>query len=147
MKAIEELREEIDQLTSEVSEKNSQIRALEKEIRVRSEEEIKRYFHKYIKYKYRNTREGGYESYLFVTTAEEDCCGDGWLLAGFGFTTYINEQTGKRTFETIYPNYGGFLQLNDVTKDGYYVVEFISKEDFYNARNKILQELMSETYE
>ena len=32
-------------------------------------------------------------------------------------------------------------------KDGYYVVEFISKEDFYNARNKILQELMSETYE
>lgn len=145
MKTIEELREEIDQLTSEVSEKNLQIRALEKEIRVRTEDELKQYFHKYIKYKHHNTREGGYESYLFVTTAEEDCCGDGWLLAGFGFNTYINEQTGKRIFNTIYPNYG-YLELNEVT-NGYYVVEFISKEDFYNARNKILQELMSETYE
>lgn len=145
MKTIEELREEIDQLTSEVSEKNLQIRALEKEIRVRTEDELKQYFHKYIKYKHHNAREGGYESYLFVTTAEEDCCGDGWLLAGFGFNTYINEQTGKRIFNTIYPNYG-YLELNEVT-NGYYVVEFISKEDFYNARNKILQELMSETYE
>lgn len=145
MKTIEELREEIDQLTSEVSEKNSQIRALEKEILARTEEESKRYFYKYIKYKHRNSREGGYESYLFVTTAEEDCCGDGWILAGFGFNTYIHEQTGKRMYEVIYPNYGR-LHLNEVT-NGYYVVEFISKEDFYNARNKILQELMSETYE
>ena len=145
MKTIEELREEIDQLTSEVSEKNSQIRALEKEILARTEEESKRYFYKYIKYKHHNTREGGYESYLFVTTAEVDCCGDGWILAGFGFNTYIHEQTGKRMYEVIYPNYGR-LHLNDVT-NGYYVVEFISKEDFYNARNKILQELMSETYE
>ena len=146
MKTIEELREEIYQLTSEVSEKNSQIRAIEKEILARTAEIPKQYFHKYIKYKHRNTREGGYESYLFVTAAEEDCCGDGWLLVGFGFNTYINEQTGKRMFDAIHPNYGG-LQLNDVTKYNYYEVEFISKEDFYNARNKILQELMSETYE
>ena len=145
MKTIEELRKEIDQLTSEVSVKNSQIRALEKEILARTEEESKRYFYKYIKYKHHNAREGGYESYLFVTTAEEDCCGDGWILAGFGFNTYIHEQTGKRMYEVIYPNYGR-LHLNEVT-NGYYVVEFISKEDFYNARNKILQELMSETYE
>ena len=145
MKSIEELRKEIDQLTSEVSEKNSQIRALEKEILARTEEESKRYFYKYIKYKHHNTREGGYESYLYVTSAEEDCCGDGWILAGFGFNTYIHEQTGKRMYEAIYPNYGR-LHLNEVT-NGYYVVEFISKEDFYNARNKILQELMSETYE
>ena len=146
MKTIEELREEIYQLTSDVSEKNSQIRAIEKEILARTAEIPKQYFHKYIKYKHRNSREGGYESYLFVTAAEEDCCGDGWLLAGFGFNTYINEQTGKRTFETIHPNRGG-LQLNDVTKYDYYVVEFISKEDFYNARTKFLQELMSEIYE
>ena len=146
MKSIEELREEIDRLHAEVSAKYAEAQALEKEILARTSEEPKQYYHKYIKYKHRNDKEGGYESYLYVTSAEEDYCGDGWMLAGFGFNTYINEQTGKRKFDTICPNYGG-LRLKDVTEDHYYVLEVISKEEFYNTRNKILQELMSETYE
>lgn len=146
MKSIEELREEIDRLHEEASAKYTEAHALEKEILARTSEETKQYYHKYIKYKHRNAKEGGYESYLYVTSAEEDYCGDGWMLAGFGFNTYINEQTCKRKFETICPNYGG-LRLKDVTEDHYYVLEVISKEEFYNTRNKILQEIMSETYE
>ena len=146
MKSIEELREEIDRLHVEASEKYAEAHALEKEILARTSEEPKQYYHKYIKYKHRNAKEGGYESYLYVTSAEEDCCSDGLMLAGFGFKTYINEQTGKRMFDTICPNYGG-LRLKDVTEDHYYVLEVISKEEFYNTRNKILQEIMSETYE
>ena len=146
MKSIEELREEIDRLHEEASAKYTEAHALEKEILARTSEETTQYYRKYIKYKHRNAKEGGYESYLYVTSAEEDCCGDGWMLAGFGFNTYINEQTGNRKFETICPNYGG-LRLKDVTEDHYYVLEVISKEEFYNTRNKILQEIMSETYE
>lgn len=146
MKSIEEIRKEIDRLESEASAKYSEARALEKEMLARTEDEPKQYFHKYIKYKQRNAKEGGFESYLFVTTADEDCCGDGWMLEGFGFDTYIHKQTGKRKYETILPDRGG-LRLKDVTEDGYYVMEVISKEEFYNMRNKILREIMSETYE
>lgn len=146
MKSIEELRKEIDRLHAEASAKYSEAHALEKEILARTSEEPKQYFHKYIKYKHRNTKEGGYESYLYVTSAEEDSCGEGWMLAGFGFNTYINEQTGTRAFETRCPNYGG-LRLRDVTEEKYYVMEVISKEEFYNTRNKILKEIMEETYE
>lgn len=141
-KSIEELREEIARLQKEASAKNSEARALEKEILTRTSEEVKQYFHKYIKYKYSNS--DSYESYLFVTAAEEGYCGDGWTLEGYGFHTYIQE-TGKRKFDTISPSYGG-LHLDDVTEK-YYVMEIISKEEFYETRNKILQEIMSETYE
>ena len=138
MKSVEELKSEIEKREKIVKQSYSTICALKNELRVRSEKTTKDYFHKFIKF-----GKKGYYTYMYVEGADPDY-DDGWMLQGHGYRT-CDREDGTVQFETICPAISGCC-LSNVDK-GYDDIAIITATEFYDTREKVLNEIMSETYD
>ena len=66
------------------------------------------------------------------------------MLQGHGYRTYDRED-GTVQFETICPTISGCC-LSNVDK-GYDDITIITATEFYDTREKVLNEIMTETYD
>ena len=138
MKSVEELKSEIDKHEKIVKQSYSTICALKNELRARSEKSTQDYFHKFIKF-----GKKGYYTYMYVESAESDD-DYGWMLQGHGYRICDREDDTAH-FETICPTFSGCF-LSNVDK-GYDDITIISATEFYGTREKVLNEIMTETYD
>lgn len=142
MKTIEELKAELKKYEDIRSEYTIKIQNIEKEILGRTEVETNNYIGKYLR-AFKRYEDGlDYSKYLYVTGAEKNFDGTDWSLSGIGFTSYISDEIKRQIFRTD----SNYINLSDV-ENGYYELEELTKEQFYEARNKSLKNIMEEEYE
>lgn len=142
MKTLEELKIERKKYEDIRSEYTIKIQNIEKEILGRTEVETNKYIGKYLR-EFKTYKDGfDYSIYLYVTGAEKNFEGTGWTLMGIGFTSYISDEKQRQIFRTD----NHFINLTDI-ENGYYELEELTKEQFYDARNQALKNIMEEVYD
>lgn len=142
MKTLEELNEELKKYETIQREYTFKIQDIRNEILARKEDRTNKYVGKYLR-AYRAYDNGlDYSKYVYVTSAEKECGVTSFYLKGYCFTTYFSDEYKRQTFVTD----GIGIRLTDI-EDGFYELEEITKEQFYEARDKALKKIMEEKYE